>query len=62
MLEPNWIEYRDLPAQERAQALAYLRCIEWGAGRHLAALLEKDDSPPNTAQARACILCAKTAN
>lgn len=42
MSEPNWIAYRDLPAQEQAQAVAYLRGIEWGAGRHLAALLAKD--------------------
>lgn len=36
----NWAEYRDLP--EPHQAIAYLRSIEWGAGKHLAMLLEKD--------------------
>lgn len=41
MLEQlNWIEYRDL--SEPDKAIAYLRGIEWGAGRHLSALLEKD--------------------
>lgn len=36
----NWTEYRDLPDPDKA--IAYLRSIEWGAGKHLAALLEKD--------------------
>lgn len=35
----NWTEYCDLPDPDKA--IAYLRSIEWGAGKHLAAVLAK---------------------